>query len=39
VTAHLQGLGGGVLNPTWCEWYMGFPAGWPAIESEDSETA
>lgn len=21
---------GGVLNPEWCEWLMGFPAGWTA---------
>jgi hypothetical protein len=21
-------VAGGPLNPTWCEWYMGFPAGW-----------
>lgn len=39
VTAHLSGRGGGVLNPTWCEWYMGFPEGWSEIESEDSGTA
>jgi hypothetical protein len=19
---------GGLLNPTWCEWFMGFPLGW-----------
>jgi len=23
---------GGRLNPTWCEWYMGFPIGWTAVE-------
>jgi hypothetical protein len=39
VTAHLSGAVGGVLNPTWCEWYMGFPVGWSEIESEHSETA
>lgn len=22
---------GGPLNPTWCEWYMGFPAGWTEL--------
>jgi len=27
---------GGPLNPTWCEWFMGFPAGW--TELEDSGT-
>jgi hypothetical protein len=27
---------GGLLNPTWCEWFMGFPAGW--TELEDSAT-
>jgi hypothetical protein len=39
VIGDLSGRGGGVLNPTWCEWYMGFPANWSAIESPDSETA
>jgi hypothetical protein len=38
VTAHLSGRGGGVLNPTWAEWYMGFPKNWSSLESEDSET-
>lgn len=27
---------GGLLNPTWCEWFMGFPAGW--TESGPSAT-
>jgi hypothetical protein len=27
---------GGPLNPTWCEWYQGFPIGW--TELEDSGT-
>jgi len=22
----------GPLNPMWCEWYMGFPAGWTELE-------
>ena len=39
VVAHSQAQGGGVLNPTWCEWYMGFPEGWSEIESDCSETA
>ena len=39
VTAHLSGKGGGVLNPRWCEWYMGFPDGWCDLPSEDLETA
>lgn len=39
VTAHLSGQAGGVLNPKWAEWYMGFPEGWCEIPSEDSETA
>jgi hypothetical protein len=26
----------GPLNPTWCEWFMGFPIGW--TELKDSET-
>jgi hypothetical protein len=30
---------GGMLNPTWLEWYMGFPPGWTElIESEPSGT-
>ena len=37
--AHLSGRGGGVLNPRWCEWYMGFPVGWCEMQSADSETA
>lgn len=39
VTAHLSGRGGGVLNPRWSEWYMGFPVGWCEILSEHLETA
>lgn len=27
---------GGALNPTWCEWFMGFPIGW--TELADLET-
>ena len=27
---------GGLLNPTWCEWYQGFPEGWTKLE--DSAT-
>jgi len=23
---------GGPLSPTWCEWFMGFPLGWTALE-------
>lgn len=23
---------GGPLNPTWCEWYMGFPIGWTELK-------
>ena len=38
LTAHLSGRGGGILNPRWCEWYMGFPAGWCEIPSDVSET-
>jgi hypothetical protein len=26
---------GGLLNPTWCEWFMGFPAGWTALERSE----
>lgn len=28
---------GGPLNPTWCEWFMGWPVGW--TESRPLETA
>ena len=28
----VRGEGGGVLNPTWVEWLMGFPAGWTDLE-------
>ena len=38
VTAHLSGQGGGVLNPRWCEWYMGFPDGWCDLPSKHSAT-
>lgn len=27
----LPGMAGGPLNPTWLEWYQGFPAGWTAL--------
>lgn len=23
---------GGLLNPTWCEWFMGFPEGWTELK-------
>ncbi len=29
---HLPNVGGGPLNPDWCEWFMGFPIGWTASE-------
>lgn len=38
VTARLSGQGGGVLNPRWCEWYMGFPDDWCDLPSADSAT-
>jgi hypothetical protein len=28
----LEGQAIGPLNPTWCEWYQGFPIGWTALE-------
>lgn len=34
----LRGLAGGSLNPTWCEWFMGFPEGWTELDAEASET-
>lgn len=33
VPASLSGRGGGVLNPRWAEWYMGFPVGWCEVPS------
>jgi hypothetical protein len=33
----LRGNPGGMLNPTWVEWLLGFPLGW--TDSERSETA
>ena len=26
---------GGQLNPTWCEWYMGFPSGWTELDASE----
>jgi hypothetical protein len=36
----LRTLAGGALNPTWCEWFMGFPENWTSLarESQLSET-
>ena len=31
-TPQLRHLLGGMLNPTWVEWLMGFPLGWTALE-------
>lgn len=28
----VSGAVGGPPNPTWCEWFMGFPLGWTALE-------
>jgi hypothetical protein len=28
----------GSLNPTWCEWYMGLPIGWSALEPSATST-
>ena len=25
----------GLLNPTWCEWFMGFPEGWTELEHSE----
>mgnify|MGYP001566717063 FL=1 len=27
-----SGVSGGPLNPEWCDWFMGFPIGWTALE-------
>ena len=27
-----SGVSGGPLNPDWCDWFMGFPIGWTALE-------
>jgi hypothetical protein len=29
---------GGVLSPTWCEWLMGFPEDWTALEPESQHS-
>jgi hypothetical protein len=35
VRLSLRGLtGGGSLSPTWCEWFMGFPEDWTALDAE-----
>lgn len=28
--------GGGPLNPTWCEWFMGFPLEWTALQHSET---
>lgn len=33
---HQPGRTGGVLNPTWVEWLMGFPSGWTAFEPSET---
>ena len=30
---------GGILNPTWCEWFMGFPMGWTAAEPSETRSS
>jgi hypothetical protein len=35
----LRGLAGGSLSPTWCEWFMGFPEDWTALDARASATA
>lgn len=32
-TLALNCIAGGPLNPTWCEWLLGYPAGWTALSS------
>ena len=27
---------GGQLNPTWCEWLMGFPPGWTDLNASET---
>ena len=29
---------GGLLNPMWCEWFMGTPIGWTALEPLETES-
>jgi len=38
VRPSLNTLAGGPLNPTWCEWFMGFPEGWTELDAEHSAT-
>jgi hypothetical protein len=32
----IEGVENGRLNPTWCEWWMGFPIGWTRVVSKRS---
>jgi len=34
-TSTLQGMANGQLNPTWVEWFMGFPIGWTEINHSE----
>ena len=29
---------GGALNPTWCEWFMGFPMGFTDVEPSETQS-
>src|SRR5215475_11803574 len=30
---------GGPLNPMWCEWYMGYPPEWTALEHSETPSS
>lgn len=34
----LEGVSGGLINPDWADWYMGFPVGWSSPETTPSGT-
>jgi hypothetical protein len=36
-TEPLDSIAGGPLNPTWCEWFMGWPIGWTALEPLETD--
>ena len=35
--AEMTPRGGGTLNPEWCEWFMGWPIGWTALQPLETD--
>jgi hypothetical protein len=35
----LATVAGGPLSPTWCEWFMGFPAGWTELKASEMQSS